>query len=162
MYTKKELKIISDYQKYRKGGNLEKCGYEVEIVEQRAWKLGRLESEALYTHGHFELCFWTAKESCLPFDLVFDEAGKCRCNKTKAPRIKLYLEKRFFIPLSVEKKPKILLDRKRLQKAEKKLSKYPKEDLQKIYDFISQNQKAILKYWKGSIYNTQFFNLIKK
>jgi hypothetical protein len=144
----------------RFGYELEKVGYEVERAERKAFKLQRLETIAMYTDGIFEMARYDPEDSGLPFTVWFDAAGTNKCNERKAPRIKIFIAHKLFIPISIEGNPKILLKATQLRKAVKVLGGREKE-MKAIYEFIARNRGLILRHWYGEISITELFSSLQ-
>jgi hypothetical protein len=130
---------------------LEKVGYEVEIVEVKANNLQRVENLDMYVDGIFQMLKYSTEDSGLPYDLWFDDVGKDRFNKHKAPRVKVELPNRDLLPLSIEEEPKLLLKGVPLAKAEKELQEIDESKMKRIHDFIFKNHQLILHHWNGEI-----------
>jgi hypothetical protein len=149
-----EEQIIGAWERHSLD-DLEKVGMEVELVEMKALRLQNLENLDMYEDGIFEMYKYEAESSGLPYTLWFDDAGEVRMNKHKEPRVKAELPSENLIPISIEEKPRLLLEATLLTKAEREIDW---EKMSLIFAFISRNHKLLLQHWDGEIYNTYMIN----
>jgi hypothetical protein len=139
--------------------NLEKVGYESFFIENNAMILGILENINMYTNGIFEMANYQTEESGLPYEIWFDDVGKNRIPSHNIPRIKIKIhDSGNFIPISINKYPKILLKGMQLRKAENELKGKNKEIM---FNFISKNHELILQHWSGNITTAMLFSRLK-
>jgi hypothetical protein len=96
----------------------------------------------------YEMANYRKDESKLAYNLWFDEEGENRENIHVIPRVKIEVEGRQLIPVSVSEQPEILLKGNKLKAAEMLLKGSGRKQ---IFDFISRNYKLILSHWNGVI-----------
>jgi hypothetical protein len=137
--------------------DIEKSRKEAIYVERKALQLQVLENIDMYRCDIMEMAKYFVPN--LPHGIWFDEAGKGRMPGHMVPRVKIIMEDRDTIPVSIEEKPRILLKGVQLTKAENVLKGKEKDNM---FEFISRNRKVIMQHWNGDITTVGLFESLKK
>ena len=85
----------------------------------------------------------------LPFDIWLDSVGKDRKVSHRKPRLKVRLDNKELIPVSIEKEPKILVKGKDIPK------------FRQFRKFLLLNYEILMKHWNLEIEDDDVLDLIK-